>query len=88
MIDKAKLRAQIDKGSAAQGILDSSIMQEAFSLIEEEIQQGWQETRADEREQRENAYYLHRALNTLRAKLEGFVNNGAYAQKELERDNE
>lgn len=87
-MDQTKLREQIDRGAGAQKLLDSPILKDAFDSIEKEISEGWQNSQADEKEQRENAYFMHRAVKSLRDKLKGYVSQGGYAQKQLEKDNE
>lgn len=84
----SKLREQIDKGAAAQNLLDNPVLEGALSAIEDEIYTGWRDSTGDEKEQRETAYHMHRAVQALRVKLKGFVTMGDYAQKQLKEQNE
>jgi len=83
-----KLREQIDKGVAAEKLLENPILRQVLSSIEKEIEDGWKGSKSNDQKQRENAYYMHRAVQALRDRLGGVITTGNYAQNQLEKENE
>lgn len=83
MADDGKLRKAVARGTQAKHLLANPLLQEAFEAIESEVIQSWKTSVGNEKEQRENAYFLFRALEDLKAKINRIVREGNDAQTEL-----
>lgn len=83
MSDRSKLQHQAARGERAQRLLEDPLVVEAFEAIEQKILEGWRESRAEEREQRENAYVMHRLLQSFREHFAAHVRTGELARTEL-----
>lgn len=83
MTDETRLREERARGEHARQILDDPLIREAFDKIEATITDAWKSSRADEEEQRRNAYLTLRLLNNLRAEFTRAVSTGELAAKQL-----
>lgn len=81
-------RKQAARGTSAKALLQNDILRDAFDAIEQEISDGWKNSVGAETENRENAYYMHRALQALKDKINYFINTGDIANKQLSEDTE
>jgi hypothetical protein len=88
MTDESKLRKQQERGDRAKRLLENELLVEAFEKIEADILDKWQNSAADEKEQRDNAYLMHRLLQNLKAQIKQIVITGDGATKELLRLND
>lgn len=85
MADEGKLSHEINKGQKAAELLENPLLKEVFLTIETEINDLWKTSKTTETELREQAFYLNRALQRIRALLEIWVDNGKISHKELMR---
>lgn len=83
MADEGKLRQQAERGERAKRLLENELLQEAFASVEKAIDDGWKGTSAHEKEQRENAYMMHRLLGNFREHIAQVVRTGDGAAKQL-----
>lgn len=83
-MDELKLTQQRARGLKAQRLLDDPLLIEILAEIDKEIVDGWKTSRSEERDRREEIYYLQRAVETLRERLRGRVFTGKQAHKQLE----
>ena len=81
MAEDSRLQEQANRGDRAKRLLEDDLIQEAFQKIEAEIERGWKNSKHPG--ERENAYYLWRALESFRKKLENVVQHGETAKKTL-----
>jgi len=84
MTDDMKLARQRARGLKAQRLWDDPLLQEIFAEIEREVLDGWKTSRSEERDRREEIYYLQRAVEHLKQKIRTHVGTGKRADKELE----
>lgn len=84
MADEMKLARQRAKGMKAQRLWDDPLLQELIADIEREVVDGWKTSRAEEKDRREEIYYLQRALEYLKQKIMNHIGTGKRAEKELE----
>lgn len=82
---EAKLKKQADRGQKAERLLNNEFLQEAFVSIEAEIREGFENSGGDEEILR-NAYYLDRALKSLKQKIETIVRKGKDARTIMEKN--
>ena len=83
-MDELKLTRQRARGLKAQRLLDEPLMQEIFDEIDKEIIDGWKTSRSEEKDRREEIYYLQRAVEAFKDRLRARVFTGKVANKELE----
>ena len=81
--DSGKLRKKVSRGKQAEQLWASPILQGAFDEIEGDLVSNWKGSSGEEKEQRENAYFLLRALTELKSRLRKIVREGNDAQTEL-----
>lgn len=85
--NEGKLRKQADRGQQAERLLKNKILNECFDKIERTIYEAWS-SRGSNSETRENAYMLHRALDSLKCEIEHISRTGKGARQELTQLNE
>ena len=83
MSDEGKLRKEQDRGVQAQRLLDNEILKDAFEKIESEIDRAWKNSEGRDSEVREHAYYMHRAVQSLRDSLKQVVTTGKFSSHQL-----
>lgn len=83
MADEGKLRLQAQRGDRARAICEDELFIEAFDAIEKRIEEGWKETQASEKQERENAYLMHRLVQNFRAHFRSLMTTGEQAKKDL-----
>jgi hypothetical protein len=79
-----KLRAQAERGRQAEELVNNPLLREAFDNVRRVIETGWQNTSSEDRQARENAYYLLRSLQALEGNLKAIIVNGANAKRLLQ----
>ena len=67
-------------GHAAQALLQDPVMRLALERVERRLYDTWRLSADDERDVREMAYSLHRAVQELRAELQRMVTDGRRRQ--------
>ena len=82
-MDEAKLRRSLARGDRARRLIEDELVVEALDTIEKQLIQAWQESRADEEEQRRNAYLMQRLLKNFREHFQKLVRDGDASGKEL-----
>jgi hypothetical protein len=60
---------QIERGMAAQELLNSKAWQDTFALVQNGAIQHWAASKPSQTDERESAYYLMRAMNDINALL-------------------
>ena len=65
----------------AQDFLKDELIIKIFETLEDEIKSHWQTTSHEKSEEREQLYYELRALESIKRKLRGYVDNGIIYQK-------
>ena len=81
--DDGKLRKKVARGKQTENLWNNPILQDAFEAIETDLVNGWKDSDGSEKEQRENAYFLLRALEELKSRLKRIIREGNDAQTEL-----
>lgn len=77
------LRSKVSRGHHAKRIMEDELVVEAFDLIERQVIEAWQNSRADEEDERRNAYLMQRLLKNLRGHFQKTIRDGESASKEL-----
>ena len=85
MTDEFKLMRDASKGSQAQTILDSEVLQDAYTQREADLVKAWIETLPKDSERREQLWNAIHANRKHRDYLTAFVNDGKLAAAELSR---
>jgi len=67
-------------GHAAQALLADPVMRLALDRVERRLVDTWQRSADDERDLREMAFHLHRAVQELRSELQRMVAEGRRRQ--------
>lgn len=83
MSDEGKLRRQHDRGERAKQLMQNELLTEAFDEIEKAIMERFKESRADEKELREDAHRSIRLLSHIKGHLKHVMVTGEAARKEL-----
>jgi hypothetical protein len=81
--DEYKLNAQAARGEQAKSLYEHPFIKDAFAAVEDQILSAWKESRADEKEQRDNAYLMLRLLQNFRQQFVAAIASGEASQKEL-----
>ena len=71
----------IRNAQRAQDFLKDELIIKIFETLEDEIKSHWQTTSPGKSEEREQLYYELRALESIKRKLRGYVDNGIIYQK-------
>lgn len=82
--DEMKLLRQRSRGAKTQRLWDDPELQAILAEIDEDIRVGWKGTQSDEKERREEIYYLMRAVEEFKQRLQTRIANGKFAGKQLE----
>lgn len=72
-----------ERGDRAKRLLDSELMQEAFTKLEAAYADAWARTKPEDREAREHQYRLMLALRQVRGHIETVAANGSLARAQL-----
>lgn len=83
MTDEHKLQRQKSRGEEAKRIIEHELVVQALAQIEATILDAWKNSRADEEQERHNAYLMYRLLQNFKAQFRKLVNDGDAASKEL-----
>ena len=83
MADEAKLRRQQERGIRAKELIENELLCEAFDKLENEIVERFKESKASEKELREDAHRSIRLLAHIRGQLEHTMVTGEAAKREL-----
>lgn len=78
------LEAERDRGQRAAAILRDPIVKEAFDEIRESYVSAWEQSSASDTDEREQAYYLLKALQSFRGQFESAVQTGKMASQQLD----
>ena len=84
MTDEMKLHRQRAAGLKAQTLWDSPTVKEIFAEMEEDVRKGWAESKAEEKDRREEIYWYMRAVEEVKRKFQLRISTGKLAAKQLE----
>ena len=76
---------KVHLGHHAKRLLDDPVMRLAFERVSADLTTTWRSTASDDREKREDAYRMLRALDGLEGKLRAFTGNAALIAAEQRR---
>jgi hypothetical protein len=82
--DQQKMYTQVERARRAEELINDPLLVEAFDNVKKTIETGWQDSSGGDREAREHAYYLLRAVKAVEGKLKAIIINGANARALLE----
>lgn len=82
-MDLIKKRKQVERGKAAQELLDNPIFVEAFVSAEEYLTASWGITKAPEVDKREDIWRSLQLLTNIRQHITSIAQNGKATNKEL-----
>ena len=77
-------QTDIERGRLAQDVLENAVYVEAYDLIEKGIYAKWQEAR--DRDEREHLHRLLKSLSKVRQVMQGVMQSGQIAAKQLEQE--
>lgn len=83
MMDEVKLNIAQDRGIRAQGLLDNSLLNEAFAAIEEHYLIEWRASKVADQEAREAAWRALKTLDGIKDLLRIYVRDGKIAASDL-----
>lgn len=83
-MDEFKVRSDAERGAHAERILESDLMKEAFSKLEEAYLEAWKATKYDQTDARERLWQAFQIVGKVKTHLATVAANGALARKELE----
>lgn len=79
------LRAEQDRGIAAQALLDNELLDEALSAIDREVMEQWIDCPARDKEGKEALWQLIKTSRKFRSVLNGYIDTGKLATEQLKR---
>lgn len=79
-----KLRKEISRGSRAKELFEDPLLQEAFSLIRQDMHNVWQNSKIDDINAREEAYRLLGLMDKVEKHILHALETGKMASKMLE----
>jgi hypothetical protein len=83
MADEFKLLKQRSHGQKAARSWEDEVWQEAFAAVEKHIIEQWRNSVGGEDKEREQAYYLHRAVEAVKQMVKSYIYTGQIASKQL-----
>jgi len=83
MTDEIKLDQAVAKGARAEALLDSELLSEAFTGLEDSYTSAWRGTAIDDVGAREKLFLAINVVGKVRDHLTAVVTNGKLAQAEL-----
>lgn len=83
MPDEMKLHKQRARGQEALRLWENSMIQEFFTEIENDIRDGWRNTKGEEQDLREQIYLTMRVFENFKQKFKTYIATGKLAAKEL-----
>lgn len=84
MTDENKLLTDISRAAKAHTLLESELLQEAYTVIDRQLIEAWKATPARDQDARERIWNAVQANNKHRDYLKIVLNNGTMAKAELE----
>lgn len=72
-------------GEHAKRLLDDPVLTLAFDKLREDLAVAWRNTKADDTESRERAYFMQWALEGVRGKLQALLNDAKVIEAEQKR---
>lgn len=78
-----EIEEQATRGQQAKNLLAHPLLAEAFSIIEQDIQDKWQNSPARDSEGREQLWAQLRLLHRVRSELQQVVEHGKVAEETL-----
>lgn len=76
-------RTQAARGGAAKQIYGNPLVKEFFAKIRTHLRKEWENSRADQTEQREHNWRLYQAVDMVEACFTQTIKTGEFAAKEL-----
>lgn len=83
MTDEFKLRKDTERATAAQGLLDNAMLNDAFASLEAAYIQAWRSTHVDESGAREKLFLAVNIIGKVKEHLGTVVANGNLAAAHL-----
>lgn len=84
MTDESRLRQERSYGQEAERLLNSTLFNDAFKTIHENLHQKWEETKVEDREAREVIYHQMKCLNQVREYFDRALRKGKQADRKLQ----
>jgi len=82
-MSEERLISQTERGRKAEILIKDELLVEAFGELKKEFISAWQETKLGQTEERERLYNLCQSLDALKQYLENIVQNGRFADNQL-----
>ena len=82
-----KLKSDASRGVKAKRLLNDELLVEAFSTIRQNLLLGYQASKSDQADEREQIYFTLKALKSVEDYLGSTLRNGEFAIKTLEEMN-
>jgi hypothetical protein len=82
--DEIALAKATERAAQAQRLLDDAMLKDAFKGLEEAYTSAWRATLIDDVSGREKLFLAINVVGKVRDHLQGIVNNGKLAAKELQ----
>lgn len=83
MKDKEDLERDIERGANAKKILNNPEFSSAFSMIKATLINGFENTKFDQSDERDEIWRKLQALNWLEDQIQEVINNGKMSEKAL-----
>lgn len=83
MTDENKLGRDASRGSQAQALIDSELLNEAFASLETSYIEAWKTTKIEDLTGREKLFLAINVIGKVKQHLQTVVNNGKLAAAEL-----
>ena len=84
MSDDDKLHNQLNRATAAKGLLESELLNEAFQELESSYLNAWRTTHIDDDKGREKLFIAVNVVGKVKAHLQTVMSNGVLAKRELD----
>jgi hypothetical protein len=84
MVNEDKLRSDIARATQAKHLVDSELLQEAFTGLEDAYVRAWRDTTIHDVNAREKLFLAINVVGKVKDHLSSIVANGNLAKKELE----
>lgn len=83
MANEDDLRRDVNRAQRAQALINDELLAEAFTKLQNEYREVWEQSPATATAVREKAYLALKMLPVLRSSLEAMIMDGSVARKQL-----
>ena len=83
-MNEGKLRAERERASNAERLLNEPLIKEAFDYLDTEFMRAWKQSSVEDTQARERIYNLCKALEAVKGHLKSVIETGKMAKAQLD----